>query len=175
MTNLPNELFTDFQCFLVKYAMAVKKFIHTQILPVTPEEAWSFFSSPANLNDITPADMTFQITSGVPEKMYEGLIITYKVAPMLNIPLNWVTEITHVKEKEYFIDEQRQGPYRLRHHEHHFVKAEGGVQMTDLLYYDVGKWIFGRIASALFVDRRIRSIFAFREKKLKELFPEKPK
>ncbi len=151
--------------------MAVKKLTSTQFLPITTEEAWAFFSSPANLNVITPEDMTFKITSGVPEKIYEGMIITYKVSPLLNIPINWVTEITHIKENEYFIDEQRQGPYRMWHHEHHFRKVEGGVMMTDLLYYDVGKWVFGWIASLLFVDRRVRSIFTFREEKLRELFP----
>jgi ligand-binding SRPBCC domain-containing protein len=153
--------------------MTFKRVAFSQFLPITLEEAWAFFSSPANLNAITPGDMTFNITSELPGKIYEGLIITYKVSPMLNIPLNWVTEITHIKEREYFIDEQRQGPYRIWHHEHHFSEVEGGVMMTDLLYYDVGKWLFGRIASMLFVDRRVRSIFTFREKKLKELFPEK--
>jgi ligand-binding SRPBCC domain-containing protein len=154
--------------------MAVKRLVFTQFLPIPLDEAWAFFASPANLNEITPDDMTFKITSALPEKMYEGLIITYQVSPMMNIPLNWVTEITHIREREYFIDEQRQGPYRMWHHEHHFREAEGGVVMTDLLYYDVGKWFLGRIASLLFVDRRVRSIFTFREKKLKERFQDQP-
>ena len=136
-------------------------------------EAWDFFSSPRNLNEITPDDMTFVITSQVPEKMYEGLLITYKVSPFLNIPMNWVTEITHISEPFYFVDEQRIGPYRLWHHEHHFREVPGGVEMTDILHYDVGKGFIGRLASWLFVDHKVKSIFAFREKKLKEMFPEK--
>lgn len=116
--------------------------------------------------------MTFEITSEVPDKMYEGLIITYKVSPMLNIPLSWVTEITHVKELSYFVDEQRKGPYRMWHHEHHFREVPGGVEMTDILYYDVGMGILGTIASALFVDKRVKQIFKFRSRKLKELFGE---
>jgi len=151
--------------------MAIKTLKTTQFLPLSIEEAWAFFSSPANLNNITPSDMSFDITSEVPEKMYEGLIITYKVSPFLNLPLDWVTEITHISEPHYFVDEQRKGPYRIWHHEHHFRQVEGGVEMTDILYYDVGKWVFGWLASWLFVDRKVRQIFSFREKKLEELFP----
>ncbi len=150
--------------------MAVKTLKSTQFLPISMEVAWNFFSSPRNLNEITPEDMTFNITSEIPEKMYEGLIIIYKVAPMFNIPLTWVTEITHISENHYFIDEQRKGPYRLWHHEHHFETVEGGVLMTDILHYDVGKGPFGRIASWLLVDKRVKDIFEFREQKLRELF-----
>ncbi len=153
--------------------MTIKRVKTTQFLPLNLDEAWKYFSSPGNLNDITPEEMTFRITSEVPPKMYPGLFITYKVSPMLNIPLSWVTEITQVREKEYFVDEQRKGPYRIWHHEHHFREADGGVIMTDLLYYDVGKWVFGWLASKLFVDRKVKAIFDFRKKKLQELFPEK--
>ena len=151
--------------------MAVKKIKSVQRLPVSLEQAWDFFSSPRNLNEITPEDMTFQITSEVPAKMYPGLIITYKVRPLLNIPFNWVTEITHVQDKAFFVDEQRVGPYRMWHHEHHFEAVPGGVVMTDILHYDVGMGFLGWIASKLFVDKRVREIFEYREKKLQQLFP----
>lgn len=143
----------------------------TQVLPVSMDQAWIFFSSPGNLNEITPADMTFRIISELPDKMYPGLIIVYKVSPAFNIPMTWVTEITQVQEHSYFVDEQRKGPYRMWHHEHHFTEVVGGVQMTDILHYDVGKGVLGRIVSWLFVDKRVRDIFAFREKKLREIFP----
>ena len=151
--------------------MALKTLKSTLFLPITPEQAWTFFSSPRNLNEITPADMTFHITSEIPDEMYEGLFITYKLKPFLNIPVSWVTEITHIKNQSYFIDEQRVGPYRIWHHEHHFREVTGGVEMTDILHYDVGKSIFGWMASKLFVDQRVKEIFEFREKKLRELFP----
>lgn len=153
--------------------MSTKSLTTHQILPLTMAEAWDFFSSPRNLNEITPNDMTFVITSNVPEKMYEGLMITYKVSPFLKIPMNWVTEITHIREPFYFVDEQRIGPYRMWHHEHHFREVPGGVEMTDILHYNVGMGFIGRLASWLFVDRKVKSIFAFREQKLKEMFPEK--
>jgi ligand-binding SRPBCC domain-containing protein len=141
-----------------------------QLLPISIEQAWDFFSSPKNLNEITPEDMVFKITSEVPEKMYEGLFITYKIAPVLNIPLDWVTEITHVKEPFYFVDEQRKGPYKTWHHEHHFKQTPEGVLMTDILYYEVGKSIFGWLAEKLFVDNKVKGIFSYREKVLNKKF-----
>ncbi|MBK7034880.1 MAG: SRPBCC family protein [Bacteroidetes bacterium] len=140
------------------------------LLPITLQEAWDFFSSPNNLNKITPEEMIFKITSTVPEKMYEGLLITYKITPILNIPLDWVTEITHINEPHYFVDEQRKGPYRIWHHEHHFKATTTGTLMTDILHYDVGKSVFGWIAEKLYVDAQVKNIFKFRENKLKEIF-----
>lgn len=141
-----------------------------QLLPVSIDKAWTFFSDPANLNAITPDDMVFEITSEIPEKMYEGMIITYRIRPFLKIPVKWCTEITHIKEGSMFIDEQRSGPYRLWHHEHHFWEVPGGVIMKDVLYYDIGKSVFGRIAGILFVHRRVKQIFEYRRKLLEQLF-----
>lgn len=141
-----------------------------QKIPVTLEEAWDFFATPANLNSVTPKDMVFEITSELPSKMYEGLMITYRLIPVLNIPVKWCTEITHIREKAYFVDEQRKGPYKIWHHEHHFSEVPGGVMMTDILYYDIGKSIFGWIAGQLFVHRRVRQIFDYRFNTLNDLF-----
>ena len=140
-----------------------------QHLPITISQAWEFFATPMNLNRITPPDMSFSITSELPDKMYEGLLITYVVRPFLQIPFYWCTEITHIKEMEFFVDEQRQGPYRFWHHEHHFKETSGGVIMTDLLYYDIGWSFFGWMAGKLWVDAKIRQIFDYRQKVLKEI------
>ena len=102
-----------------------------QRLPITLDAAWDFFSSPRNLKEITPAYMKFKVLSNSEsEKMFAGQIITYTVSPILGIPLFWMTEITHVKDKEYFVDEQRFGPYALWHHKHFFKEIPGGVEMT---------------------------------------------
>lgn len=141
-----------------------------QLLPISLEAAWIFFATPKNLNEVTPNNMVFKITSELPETMYEGLLITYKIKPMLNIPIYWCTEITHIKEKLYFIDEQRQGPYKFWHHEHHFKEVDGGVLMTDIVYYDIGKSVFGWLAGKLFVHRKVKEIFAYRFATLKTYF-----
>lgn len=148
----------------------MRKLIQEQILPISLEEAWNFFATPKNLNEITPLDMVFEITSALPEKMYEGLIITYKLKPMFNISIDWCTEITHIKEMEYFVDEQRKGPYNIWHHEHHFEAVENGVLMRDILYYDIGKSIFGWLAGELFVHKKVEDIFSFRKKMLETYF-----
>lgn len=144
----------------------------TQKLPIDLDQAWDFFSSPLNLEEITPKDMTFDVTSPNMDhtKMYPGLIITYKVAPLFGIRLNWVTEITHVKDQEYFIDEQRFGPFAFWHHQHHFKKIDGGVLMHDTLHYAIGFGPIGAIANALIVKNKINGIFKFRYQKVEELF-----
>jgi ligand-binding SRPBCC domain-containing protein len=150
--------------------MSIQVIKTEQFLPISIEKAWDFFSSPRNLNEITPAEMTFKILSDLPETMYPGLIINYKVAPMLGIPLSWTTEITHVVDQKYFVDEQRIGPYRLWHHEHHFEVVAGGVMMRDILYYDIGKWLLGDFLGALFIHAKVKAIFDYRYQKLIHLF-----
>jgi ligand-binding SRPBCC domain-containing protein len=145
-----------------------------QNLPISLTEAWDFFSSPYNLTKITPDDMTFIVTSELDEqtKMYPGMIITYKVSPLFGIHLNWMTEITQVEHEKYFIDEQRFGPFKFWHHQHHFKAIDGGVEMTDILTYGLPMGIFGQMAHSLFVNNKIKEIFIFREKKTIELFGE---
>jgi len=144
-----------------------------QFLPISLETAWEFFATPKNLNEVTPDDLVFEVTSDLPDKMYEGLIITYRIKPMLNIPIHWCTEITHIKAQQFFVDEQRKGPYNIWHHEHHFKAVEGGVLMTDLLHYDIGKSIFGWIAGKLFVHQKVKDIFKYRYKTLEAYFARK--
>ncbi|MDE3252298.1 MAG: SRPBCC family protein [Bacteroidota bacterium] len=134
-----------------------------QKIPINLSEAWDFFSKPANLKDITPAKLGFEIISKYHgEKMYPGQIIEYTVKPILGIPLYWMTEITHVKDQQYFVDEQRFGPYSLWHHQHHFKEIPGGVEMTDIVHYKLPLWILGDIANTLMVTAQLREIFDFR-------------
>jgi ligand-binding SRPBCC domain-containing protein len=141
----------------------MKKLVQEQFLPISIEKAWDFFATPKNLNEVTPKDMVFKIMGDIPEKMYQGMFIRYKITPMLNIQLDWCTEITHIQEGQFFVDEQRKGPYNIWHHEHHFKSVEGGVLMTDILHYDVGMGILGWIASKLFVDNKVKQIFEYRK------------
>jgi ligand-binding SRPBCC domain-containing protein len=143
----------------------------TQILPISLEEAWDFFSSPQNLSKITPKEMGFaiQYISGG-NKTYPGQIIRYKVNVLGGIKVNWVTEITHVQEHLYFVDEQRFGPYALWHHQHHFKAVGNGVEMTDEVNYAVPLGFLGRLANWLFVGREVSAIFEHRHKVLDEYF-----
>jgi ligand-binding SRPBCC domain-containing protein len=142
-----------------------------QQLPIGIDEAWDFFSSPKNLQKITPDAMGFTVISKHhSEKMFPGQIIEYTVKPLLGIPLYWMTEITHVDDKKYFVDEQRFGPYSLWHHQHHFKTIKGGVEMTDIVHYKLPFWILGDIANSLFVKQQLKKIFDYRFKKVEEIF-----
>lgn len=154
--------------------MALYQLKRTQILPISLEKAWDFFSSPFNLAQITPPDMGFKVKLVRPEdKMYAGMIIAYRISPLLKIPMGWVTEITHVQEPYYFVDEQRFGPYALWHHQHHFKEVEAGVEMNDIVSYKVPLGILGDLANALFVQKRVEHIFDYRYEVLEKMFPAK--
>ncbi len=151
--------------------MAAHTIKTVQKIPVSLDSAWMFFSNPANLQAITPEGMGFKVISKHHGPvMYAGQIIEYTLKPLLGIPVYWMTEITQVKNKEYFIDEQRFGPYKLWHHQHHFKAIEGGVEMTDIVHYKNPLWWLGRLANALFVKKKLQKIFEYRFQKVEELF-----
>lgn len=144
-----------------------------QKIPASIEKVWDFISSPANLKHITPDYMGFDIlTNNLPQRMYPGLIIAYKVSPLLGIKMTWVTEITQVKEYEYFVDEQLVGPYSLWHHQHHISPIAGGVLMSDIINYRPPFGVLGSIANGIVIRRQLNEIFDYRRKKLIEIFGE---
>lgn len=145
---------------------------YKQHIPVTLDKAWEFFSSPKNLNKITPPDLSFKILSPESdiEKMYEGQIIMYKVKPFPFFEFNWVTEITQVRDNKFFIDEQRFGPYKFWHHQHHFREVMGGVEMVDLLHYDLPFGIVGKLVHPILIEKKVNSIFEYRKKIVDEIF-----
>lgn len=156
--------------------MAVYSIKAIQKIPADIETIWDFFSSASNLEKITPKNLAFTVISHQHnDKIYAGQIIEYTISPFLGIPLYWMTEITHVKDKEYFADEQRYGPYSMWHHQHHFKQIEGGIEMTDFVHYKIPFWLLGDLANNLFVKKQLQDIFRYRQKIVKELFGEWPK
>lgn len=141
-----------------------------QHLPISLEKAWDFFSSPRNLDKITPEDMKMTISNNPDEKMFAGQIITYKIKPFPFVQFNWVTEITHVVNNQYFIDEQRFGPYAFWHHRHSFEETENGVLMIDDLYYKMPFGFIGTIAHIISIKNKVKNIFSFRYKMLENYF-----
>ncbi len=147
--------------------------LHTkQNLPISLEEAWSFFSDPKNLKTITPDYMGFETLSGDDKPMFAGQIIQYIVTPIFGIPMKWVTEITHVVNQKYFVDEQRFGPYALWHHKHFLKEIPGGVEMEDIVDYKIPMGILGQLVHPFLVKPKLKEIFDYREMKLIELFGE---
>ncbi len=154
--------------------MKIHQLARRQHLAISIGEAWDFFSSPANLDLITPPDLGFQITSAPEPRMYEGQIITYrvKIAPPLWVP--WVTEIKNVEENRSFIDEQRFGPYAFWHHRHLFEPEGDGVMMTDTVHYGLPLGPLGSIAHAVFVRRKLEWIFGYRHSIIEKRLGGKP-
>lgn len=151
--------------------MKIYQYKTSQKLNISKNDAWNFFSNPANLSKITPNWLKFQVTSSLPEKMYAGLIVTYLVNPLFNIPHTWVTEITHIHEPNYFVDEQRFGPYKMWHHEHIFKETDNGkILMEDIVSYAVPFGFIGGIVNSIVISKKIKEIFEYRRKVLDKLF-----
>jgi ligand-binding SRPBCC domain-containing protein len=135
-------------------------------------DLWNFISRPENLKKITPDYMGFDIISKEQlNEMYEGMIIAYKVSPILGIKTTWVTEITHIRDQKYFVDEQRVGPYKLWHHQHFLEEKEKGTLMSDIISYQPPFGIIGSLANKIMVRRKLKEIFDYREKVLRQIFP----
>ena len=150
--------------------MALHQLRTVQQLPMALDEAWAFYADPRNLAFITPPDMGFVIHTPLPGAMYTGMLIEYTIRPLLSVPVRWVTEITHISERRYFVDEQRSGPYRLWHHEHHFREVPGGVEVMDLVSYLLPLGRLGDLANEIVVARRLAAIFEYRRAALTEKF-----
>ena len=152
--------------------MEVFKLKYSQKLPISLNEAWDFLSSPNNLELITPKSMDFNITDWDKKKAYPGQIIQYTVKPLLGIKINWVTEITQVKTNEFFIDEQRFGPYSFWHHKHFIKEVNGGIEMEDIIHYKIPLGFIGYMMNYLIIKNKLGHIFEYRRKKLNEIFGE---
>lgn len=151
--------------------------IHTlyreQVIHAPLARVWAYFCDPINLNRITPPDMNFEILSGAHARMYEGQLIEYRVEFVRGIRSRWLTEISHVRECEYFVDEQRVGPYRFWYHEHHFREDPSGTHMTDRVTYEVPLGFVGDLLNRAWIAGRLKHIFDFRSRTIIELFGEK--
>jgi len=146
--------------------MRIFKLKYSQKLPINLNEAWDFLLSPNNLELITPKSMDFNITDWDKRKAYPGQIIQYTVRPIFGFKINWVTEITQVKDKEFFIDEQRFGPYSFWHHKHFIKEIDGGVLMEDVIHYKIPFGPIGVLLNFLFINSKLNSVFKYRELEL---------
>lgn len=156
---------------IIKHKGGLYTLYAKQIVDKEIDFLWDFFSKPSNLNKLTPEDVEFNIISGKSDDFYEGKIISYKIKPFKLVTLNWITEISKVKEGSYFIDNQIFGPYKMWHHEHHFKSNnDGTTEIIDKVKYKIPFYILGRISHKIFIKRKLIKIFNFRQKKINELF-----
>ena len=150
--------------------MRIYRLKRTQYLPVSMITAWQFFSDPVNLPEITPPWLGFRLTQKMPESVYAGMILSYRLSPLPYISVNWTTEITHLRAPDFFVDEQRFGPYKFWHHQHLFKAFGSGTEMTDIVHYAMGFGVLGELVHRFFVSPRLENIFDCRYEKLTRIF-----
>ena len=150
--------------------MKIYKLEKTQILPISLEKSWEFFSDPENLKLITPPGLGLEITSDSPDEIYEGMIISYNVRPFPFYRTKWLTEITHVKKPTYFVDEQRIGPYNLWHHKHFFNAKGDNTEICDVVHYSVPYGPIGEFLHSIYIERNLEYIFNYRSDILNKMF-----
>jgi ligand-binding SRPBCC domain-containing protein len=148
----------------------IHRLYREQIIPAPLEKVWGYFCDPKNLNTITPPDMKFEILNGGDVPMYEGQLIEYRVEFVRGIRSHWLTEISHVRACEYFVDEQRMGPYRFWYHEHAFEERSSGTLMKDRVTYAIPVGFLGDILNRIWIADRLKHIFDYRRKKIVELY-----
>ncbi len=142
----------------------------SQTVDAPLQSVWEFFSNPANLDALTPPELGFRIISPPVNKMYPGQLIEYRIRFLPGLWSRWLTEIAHVEEGRYFVDEQRLGPYKFWYHEHHFIEMATGIEITDRVTYDVGFGIAGWLAEKLWVRRKLNRIFDYRRHMVENAF-----
>lgn len=147
-------------------ALKLYQFSSKQELPISLDEAWQFLTDARNLKLLTPPEMDMTVLYGTERGMYAGQLIEYSVKPLPFFRTNWVTHITQVKEKEYFVDEQMYGPYTTWHHKHFVTEIPGGTLMEDVIHYRLPLGPLGKIAHSLLVKKKLEEIFRFRESAL---------
>jgi ligand-binding SRPBCC domain-containing protein len=150
--------------------MKLHTIIKSNILPISLEEAWDFFSNPNNLQKLMPEDMKFEVKSKLSNEVYTGQLIEYLVIPFKGFNTKWVTEITHVEKHNYFVDIQLYGPYKLWHHKHFFKKVDEGVKIEDLVHYRVPFGLLGELLHPSIIQPKLEEIFNAREKNLETIF-----
>lgn len=146
------------------YVLEKEQFIATSL-----ERAWNFLKDPANLNTITPEDLHFTIISSVPDTMFDGMIIEYRVAIPFFGTQRWIAEIKHIRDKQSFVDEQRLGPYTFWYHYHELTETEKGIRINDRVYYVVPFGRAGRLLHRMFIRKTLERIFDYRKAKLAEI------
>lgn len=150
--------------------MHVYRLQQTQMLPISQDTAWDFLCRPEHLEELTPPGVGLTVTSDLPDRIYPGLIITYRLNLYSMFSFNWVTEITQAERLSYFVDEQRSGPYRFWHHEHRLRPVEGGVEMSDVVHYALPFGLLGRMVHAAIVRNQLNTIFDYRREVLSARF-----
>ncbi len=142
-------------------------------LPRSRADLFAFFSDANNLDVLTPPWLHFRILTPAPIPMGRGTTIEYRLR-WHGLPLFWRTEITAWEPPGRFVDRQIKGPYRQWIHEHIFAEQDGGTLMRDRVDYAVPGWLMEPLLSRWIITPDVERIFAYRRRKMEQLFGSPP-
>ncbi|MCQ8180190.1 SRPBCC family protein [Methylomonas sp. SURF-1] len=139
--------------------MKVYYLYRKQALALSAGQAWEFFSSPHHLNRITPDFFHIDITSPVPDAIYGGLLIRYRMKAVGGWPMVWLSEISHCDKPRRFVYQQRVGPFAFWSHEVAISESANGVEVEDIVFYAMPFGWFGRLMHRWLIGKKLRQIF----------------
>jgi ligand-binding SRPBCC domain-containing protein len=140
-----------------------------QIVPGTLEEVFRFFESPWNLEEITPPWLRFEVLSATDRTIRRGTRIVYRLR-WQGVPMLWHTRIAECEPGVMFADEMTRGPYRAWYHRHSFAEVPGGVEVSDMVEYELPLGWVGRIVDATVVRAQLERIFEYRRRAVSARF-----
>mgnify|MGYP006268394281 FL=1 len=148
--------------------MKIHQLYRQQTLNLSVEEAWKFFSSPYFLNEITPDFFHVEIESKVPDEIYAGLLISYRMKAVFGYPMDWLSEVSQCETHRYFIYQQQEGPFKFWSHEVRLTATPTGTQVEDIVFYTMPGWLFGELLHTLIIGKRLQAIFDTRQAYLQQ-------
>lgn len=146
--------------------MKIYQLYRRQILNLSQQEAWDFFSSPYYLNEITPDFFNVEIVSNVPAKIYAGLMISYRMKAVWGLPMGWLSEISQCEEPHRFVYQQGVGPFKFWSHEVCLTQQEQSIIMEDIVFYAMPWGWLGQCLHALLIGGKLQQIFDTRQEYL---------
>jgi len=148
--------------------MKIHQLYYKQSLSLSQTEAWSFFTSPHHLNTITPDFFSITPTSNVPDKIYSGLLISYRMKAVFAIPMSWLSEISHCDAPHYFVYQQQVGPFKFWSHEVRLTETKNGTLVEDIVFYTMPFGWLGEIFHHYLIADKLKNIFEKRSDYLKK-------
>ena len=144
-------------------------------LPRPRPEVFEFFADPASLSRVQPAWARPRWIAPPPLRLDAGAVLDFRVPAL---PVAWRVMIREWDAPYRFVDVQLRGPFARWEHRHRFVEGPrdggaGGAPGTwieDRVTYRLPGAALGQIAHALGAGRRVRALFDYRDRRLRELF-----
>jgi ligand-binding SRPBCC domain-containing protein len=142
--------------------------IATVDLPRPTQELFDYLARSANLAALAPPELRLQLVAG-PERLQLGTLLHWK-ARRMGISQSIINEVTLFEEGVRIGEEQRSGPFRRWTMTHRFEATAGGSILTSEVNYEPPGGMLGLLVTAEVIRKDLEKLFAYRAKRLAELF-----